>query len=291
MVYLNLICYRNAKDLYLNYTKISILLKVDYKIPFFIGSQIRGALGYALKKVTCINPSYMCDGCFATHDCLYYSFYEQKNHFHKYRLDFELGRNYYDFSIYLFHDVCIKTPYVVSALHMMLTKNGLGKERRTFDNFEIFINDKYSYKEGKIELPKNFIKSFQTPQAQKNIIIKLITPLRIKKNNRFLRDGSLELKDIVNSIYQRQMRLLGREYRKFPYTIEGTIVKKELYYKELTRASNRQKTTMNLGGIMGSLEIKDLNKESYEVLMLGGLIGVGKQTVFGLGKIEIKDAS
>jgi CRISPR/Cas system endoribonuclease Cas6 (RAMP superfamily) len=40
---------------------------------------------------------------------------------------------------------------------------------------------------------------------------------------------------------------------------------------------------------MGSIEIKGLNKESYEVLKVGELIGVGKSTVFGLGKIEVED--
>lgn len=46
---------------------------------------------------------------------------------------------------------------------------------------------------------------------------------------------------------------------------------------------------MNLGGIMGHIKIKNLNKESYEVLKLGELLGVGKQTVFGLGRIEVEE--
>jgi len=86
----------------MKYTKITIIIKD--KPPYFIGSQLRGALGYALKKVTCINPSFKCDGCFATNNCLYYEFYEEKNVFHKYRFDFELGKEFYDFSFYLFDD-------------------------------------------------------------------------------------------------------------------------------------------------------------------------------------------
>jgi CRISPR/Cas system endoribonuclease Cas6 (RAMP superfamily) len=45
---------------------------------------------------------------------------------------------------------------------------------------------------------------------------------------------------------------------------------------------------MNLGGLIGEIQIKGLNKESFEVLKVGELIGVGKQTVFGLGKIEVE---
>ena len=86
----------------MKYIKISILIKTNENIPYFIGSQIRGAFGYALKKVTCINPSYQCDEeCFAKDNCLYWEFYEQKNKPLKYRLDFELGKEYYDFDMYL----------------------------------------------------------------------------------------------------------------------------------------------------------------------------------------------
>ena len=73
------------------YTKISILAKSSFELSYFTGSMYRGALGYALKKVTCINPSLKCEGCFALSSCLYYDFYEKNNAYHNYRLDLELG--------------------------------------------------------------------------------------------------------------------------------------------------------------------------------------------------------
>jgi len=79
----------------MQYTKISIISKLTP--PYFIGSQLRGALGYALKKVVCINPAYKCDECFAKNSCLYYEFYES-NEYHKFRFDFELDKEFYDFS-------------------------------------------------------------------------------------------------------------------------------------------------------------------------------------------------
>ncbi len=273
----------------MQFTKVSILINPRVRVPYFIGSQLRGAFGYALKKVTCINPSFQCKECFAANNCLYYSFYEQKNSFHKYRLDFELGHNYYDFSFYLFNDACKRLPYVVSALHMMLTQLGLGKERVTFTDFAMYINDISCMDNKEIKLPKNYINTLHIDDIYESISVELVTPLRIKKNNIFLRDDHLELKDLINSIYQRQMKLLNQGYKKFPYDIQGDIVTKDINYKELTRLSNRQKTTMNLGGIIGKIEVKNLNKESYEVLKVGELIGVGKQTVFGLGKIRVKE--
>ncbi|MFK5937690.1 MAG: CRISPR system precrRNA processing endoribonuclease RAMP protein Cas6 [Sulfurimonas sp.] len=274
----------------MKFTQISLLIKPDKKPPYFIGSQLRGALGYALKKVSCINPSFKCEECFSASSCTYHQFYEQKNSFRKYRFDFELGLEYYDFNLYLFGEATKQLPYIVSALHMMLTKNGLGKERTLYPYFELFINGEQSLKNGELHLPNKYIKKLHIDDAKKNITLYIKTPLRIKKENNFVRDDKLELKDIINSIYQRQMQLLDKGYKKFPYPIEGKIIKKYLRYKELTRMSNRQKTTMNLGGIMGKIEIIGLNKECYEVLKVGELIGVGKQTVFGLGKIEVKEA-
>ena len=271
----------------MNYTKISIIIKPNIKVPYFIGSQIRGAFGYALKKVSCINPSFNCQDCFAMTNCLYHQFYEEKNTYHKYRLDFELGKDYYDFSFYLFNEVCEKLPYIVSSLHMMLTQNGLGKEKNIYSNYEMFINDISCLDKGKIILPNDYIKTFDINNRYKNITLNFVTPLRIKKENRFLRGDEIELDSLINSIYQRQMKLMNRNFKKFPYEIKGEIVNKDLRFKELTRLSNRQKTTMNLGGIIGKIEFKNLNKECYEVLKLGELLGIGKQTVFGLGKIKI----
>ena len=275
----------------MNYTKLSVVIKTTQKPPYFIGSQIRGAFGYALKKVTCINPTYLCEGCFATSNCLYHQFYEEKNLYHKYRLDFELGKDFYDFSFYLFEEASQKLPYVISAIYMMLTQNGLGKEKIKYENFDMFVNDISCIKNGKIVLPKEYIKRFQIENRFKNIKLKLVTPLRIKKENRFLRSDEIELSSLISSIYQRQMKILGREYKKFPYEIKGEIINKNLHFKELTRLSNRQKTTMNMGGIIGEIEFGNLGKECYEVLKLGELLGVGKQKVFGLGKIKMEELS
>ena len=40
---------------------------------------------------------------------------------------------------------------------------------------------------------------------------------------------------------------------------------------------------------MGEATIKKLDKQSYELLKLGEIIGVGKQTVMGLGRVEVED--
>ncbi len=260
--------------------------------PFFLGSQLRGAFGYAIKRVVCINPSFKCDECFAKDNCLYYQFYEEKNVYHKYRFDYELGKSYYDFSVYLFDDTVSKLPYVVSALYQMITKIGFGKDRKTYTKFDMFVNDSSIFKEDEIILPKDYEKEFNIDTFSPNILVRFVTPLRLKKNNRFIRPEELEIENLVNSIYKREQKLENlenKELKKLDFESKGDMVKKELKFLDLSRYSNRQKTKLKIGGLVGEIEIRDIDEKSYRLLKLGEIIGVGKQTVFGLGKIRVED--
>jgi CRISPR-associated endoribonuclease Cas6 len=265
----------------LNYVKLSII--INSKAPFFIGSQIRGTLGYALKEVVCINPTFNCDGCFAKNECIYHDFYEDKNQYQKYRLDFELGNRIYDFSIYLFDNATSKLPFIILAFVKTFRDIGLGKNRVIFDDFKLFVND--NLLSSSLEIENNFIKNFIEPdEFESRLTLELKTPLRIKKRNSFIKDGSLlELKDILNSIKNRYDNLI--EVKRPRINFEGKISSYDLVFKDLSRFSNRQKTKMKLGGLVGKVKVENLNKESYRLLKLGEVIGVGKQTTFGLGKI------
>ena len=273
----------------MTYYQIEVKINTTHKPSYFIGSTIRGAMGYALKKVTCINPSYKCEGCFAKNSCLYYQFYEVKNSFHKYRFDIVLGSSKFDFRLYLFDDACDSIPYVLSALEMMLTKNGLTKNNYIFNEIEFFLNGQSIYKNGLFKSLDILPNQFKIDSFCPNIKIKLLTPIRIKKNNRLLRDD-IELDDILHSIYKREQELKrGERIYRLNFEPSYKIVLKALVYKPLLRKSDRQNQRMNMDGIMGEMVIMGLDRESYRLLKLGEIIGVGKQTVMGLGKIEVID--
>ena len=273
----------------MQYHHIKVEINTNHKPSYFIGSMIRGALGYALKKVTCINPSYRCEGCFAQNSCLYYSFYEQQHNFHKYRFEIELGSGKFDFGLYLFDEACDSLPYVLSALQMTLSQNGLTKYNYTFNDLTINLNgesvfDGKEFKSLDIERKISKIDTFCP-----NIKIKLSTPLRIKKHNKFLKDD-VELEDILRSIHQREQELVyGKKVFKLDHKPSYFSSIKALQYKSLTRKSNRQRQTMKMDGIVGELAVMGIDEESYRLLKLGEILGVGKQTVMGLGRIEIED--
>ena len=273
----------------MKYHKIEVKINTKLKAPYFTGSMLRGAMGYALKKVTCINPSYNCEGCFAQSSCLYHNFYEQKNNFHKYRFDIELGSNKFDFRLYLFDDACDGLPYVLSALEMMLREIGLSKENHTFSELEFFLNGVSIYENGafsSIEIP---VKTFQIDSFCPNVKLRLLTPLRMKKNNKFLRDD-VDLEDILRSVYQREQEIFyGNKVFKLNYEPKIETSLKLFKHQELLRKSNRQKQKMNMDGVIGEMALMGLDKRSYELLKLGEVIAVGKQTVMGLGRIMVID--
>jgi CRISPR/Cas system endoribonuclease Cas6 (RAMP superfamily) len=45
---------------------------------------------------------------------------------------------------------------------------------------------------------------------------------------------------------------------------------------------------MNFGGIIGFIDL-EVDENSYKLLKLGEIIGVGKQVTFGLGNIKVYD--
>ncbi len=259
----------------------------DFRYPFFIGSAIRGALGYAMKKVVCVNPSYNCEGCFARKNCLYFECYEEKNTIHKFRLDFELSLDKLEFSLYLFEEMSEDLPYVLMAVKKMLEENGLGSNRAKFKILEVKCNDKSIFDGLDFDLSR-CEELIMTPNENyiKNVKLKFITPLRIKENNRFAR-GDIKLETIVKSIKYRLSELENSNSRRLDFYPEYEIVSKDIRFVDFNRYSNRQESKMNIGGIMGQIEFKNLDEKSYQLLKIGEIIGVGKSTVFGLGKINL----
>ena len=246
----------------LTYTKQTYNIKA--KKPYlFIGSKIRGAFGYALKEEVCINPSFECKGCFAAKECLFYDLYEVQNATHPYRLDFKLHSKKFKFSLLLFGKLQDHKESIHNAMMNALKEY-----------------TKISFKEKQ--------KRFKIKKHASVLKIELLTPLRIKKQNRFA-TTDIDLLDILLSIHRRKEALFGKESENFTIDRNYKTISKHLYFQDVTRRSNKQKTKMQMGGLMGEMIVSGIDKKVYELLKLGEVIGVGKSTVFGLGKIKIEE--
>ena len=254
--------------------------------PPFIGSMLRGAFGASLKDVVCINPSFECNGCFGADNCLYYDFFETKKRFHHYRLDIGLYTKDLRFGIYLFNEASEKYPYILSALHRMLTQKGLGRDRKKYAIESIAINGKGVFEAGEFKQIHIEPKNFKIDNFCRKVTLQLVTPLRIKREGRFVRADNLDIKDILVSIYKKRYFYDGECERieQFP-----KVSQKALSMVDFTRYSNRQKTKMKIGGIVGEMVVEDLAPQTYELLKFGEIVGVGKLGTFGLGKIVVED--
>ena len=248
----------------MKYTKITFKIKDTKKPHFFIGSKIRGTLGYALKDEVCINPTFKCNGCFAQHQCIFYDMYEKQNNTHKYRFDFDLYNNNYKFSLFLFEDHMAYQETLTKAILETLKEHKVVKHKIKQKKFK--QKEKYS----------------------KIIKLNFITPVRIKKQNKFLLDN-IGLNDILYSIHRRDLELRNQPFKRIAFNQDIKVVSKNIRYQEITRKSNKQNTKMNLGGLMGEIVLSNVDKQTYNLLKLGEIISIGKQTVFGLGKIKIED--
>lgn len=309
----------------LKFCKITCIVRDELAPPFFIGSKLRGAFGWALK-------GYESE--------LFDEFFASQNATHRYRFDFALGAKSYDFSLYIFDKATANAPIICIILHKMLAKIGLENhaQRVIFRDFSLFLNDnlifenkdfkgvnfsgengvnfaKNSHNFGEnfknndfknsfdftafngdfaINLnPKHFEREFKLKNSPQRAILRLLTPLRIKKNNAFVRHispNNFDFNDILGSIFRRYNELLGCERAKTPH-FKGEIIHANTEFTELIRKSSRQRAMMSLGGLVGELEISALDAQSYAFLRLGEFIGVGKSCVFGLGKIKLEPLS
>lgn len=247
----------------MTYTKQTYNIKSP-KPYLFIGSKMRGILGYALKEEVCINPTLKCEGCFAASECVFYEMYEKQNVTHTYRLDFKLVSNKYKFSLLLFNDLQKYSADIQSAMTKAL----------------------HMYKDVEV---KSKEKKFKVKKPVSSVLkLTFITPLRIKKQNIFARKD-IDLVDILRSIYKRDRDFNAKPHQALEIEENFTEVSKNLHYEELIRKSNKQQRKMNMGGLMGEMVISGVNEEVYKLLKLGEIIGVGKSTVFGLGKIKIEE--
>jgi len=271
----------------LKWVRLDCTIDGTYRIPFFVGSMLRGVIGHALKRVVCINPSYECEGCFALRECLYYQFYEKPNSIHQYRLGIRLKPRTLNFSLYLFEDAIDSIPYVVAAVIKAFEEIGIGKEHVKMCVASIHVNERLVYsKQHGASLDNIVPNELEIDRFCQEVQLQFVMPLRMKQNNKIAAE-SIALHSLINNIHNRYTQLKGLEARSLGYRVRGEVTQNSMKFMELQRYSNRQKTAMNLGGLMGDITIKGLDKQSYMYLKIGEIIGAGKQTVFGLGSYHI----
>jgi hypothetical protein len=291
-------------------------------LPAFKGSMLRGAFGHALKKVVCALRRKTCGDCLLAQTCVYSLIFEphaipadsanQKSSAlpHPYVLQppADNRRGYgegdtFTFGLILFGQANDFLAHIVYAVEQM-GQTGLGREgengrgRFLLTAVEtggaiLYDGDKKILHQGH-PLPSL---ELQAPPASpvSSLTVKLLTPLRLKHDNRFqqtlpfhllIRAALRRIASLEETFGQGEPQL---DYRGLVRRSEQIVTREsDCRWVDIERYSNRQQTGMLMGGLLGSLVYEGELAEFLPLLEYCEVVHLGKQTAFGLGRIQIE---
>ena len=282
---------------------------------------LRSGLGNVLKKLTCVLKNTNCNSCILKNSCIYALCFEsiptmagapdgltelpKPYIFSMHSLsneDIEEGQTI-NFSINFFGEANRYLPYFVHSI-IKLGEIGIGKKigsrRGQFKLDKVICGDNLLFdKTGTLKpitnLPEISL-TYSHPQSQKinKLTIKYLTPIRIKEHNRLT--DELPFFTLFNAIFRR-IAALEFSYGENNIIHDNELCEKArvitisdatLLWKDFDRYSGRQKTAMKLGGVVGYATYQGNDLQDFlPFLNYVEQVHVGKQTVFGFGKIEV----
>ncbi len=294
-------------------------------LPAFKGSALRGALGHALRETTCVLRS-GCGPCVLEPPCAYGFFFDSKREQSRGQplewasmqpfalrppLDF---RRYVSagepllFSLLLFGRAGEYLPQLIFAVTRM-GELGLGApregKRARFDVQQIEQDGTVIFRqaEGFVRRhPPAVLTLAEVPvPAAGRIQVKLVTPLRFQHRGQFVRD--LPFGILMRAVLRRITRLLSQFGEGAPTEHQVSALLEEaenvrevssnLRWVDWQRYSNRQQTTMFLGGLKGTITYQGDLAGFLPYLQFAREVHIGKQTAFGLGwfDYELQDGA
>ncbi|MBE3579082.1 MAG: CRISPR system precrRNA processing endoribonuclease RAMP protein Cas6 [Caldanaerobacter subterraneus] len=203
-------------------------------------------------------------------------------------------------------------PYIFLAFKE-LGKSGIGKKeegkRGKFSintvksmgpdgRYEIIFDRNYENKVGRI-MRFSLKEMLAPPLPEENTakIFKLFfeTPLRLKKHRRILDYPDFEA--IIRSTVHRLNSFSyfygnGKREKNISNLLEEArkveVVSINTSFKQFSYYSHRQKSRLYLGGLVGQAVYRGNLKLFYPYLKAAELIGIGKNTAFGFGKVKVE---
>lgn len=293
-------------------------------LPEYIGSAMRGAFGHALKKAVCVTRLERCEGCMLYRSCPYSYIFETPPPLstRKMRL-YNAAPHPFVFEVPFSRDAVPEAenlnvgftlfgrsarflPYVLYALEEA-GKRGIGGNRIPVrldvveQRVDWMSEDwKVIFRPGEsIEPLIPFIP--QAPPVPGNITLHFETPLRLRREERNVSPEDFRFADLFVTL-MRRISMLTYFHTDSPHETdfsqlaararEAEFAAKDLGWYDWTRYSSRQKTTMQMGGLMGTVQLDSPGLEPFwPYLWLGQWTHVGKATSMGLGRFRINAAA
>jgi len=292
-------------------------------LPDYKGSTIRGSLGHALRNLVCTLTRQECQNCLLNQRCIYALFFETPLYFQE-QMDkrfpspptpyvieptmdskriYQKG-DHLPFRLILFGTANSHLPYVIYAIEQM-GRVGLGKmidgHRGKFVLKSVSCGNEIVYSDQTKQIvnipPESFsLKNCVSVSNMTSIKVILKTPLRFKYQNRLIRE--LPFHVLVRAGIRRLTSLFNyygegepdMDYKQL--VIDAEKISSEssnIQWFDWDRYSNRQSSMIKLGGISGDIIYHGNVAPFASLLSFCQMFHVGKQTAFGLGKINIQE--
>ncbi len=286
-------------------------LTTDALFSAYKGSMLRGSLGANLRKGLCMTRQKDCQTCMLAPRCVFPRIFNPAPVSGD-RLpppfclepDMEPRRQYnagelFGFDLKLFSYGVDYLPFFVHAFHMA-GENGLGNfgqpgkfviEKITSQGVSIYDHDNLAIPQcRRITEPEQ-----GEPPGCNDVAIELCTPLRHKSGNHFT--ANLEFTDIFHLTLRRVKALCLLDGVRWLLAPEQYVTLREaaqairtsqssVRWHDWTRYSARQESFMKFGGLMGKITCHGDLSMFKEMLRFARAAHIGKQTSFGLGRIE-----
>lgn len=288
------------------------------RLPDYPGSAWRGAFGHALKKAVCVVRNTPCDQCLLKQACAYsYVFetpppadtekmrkYTATPHPFVFRFATQPSTGKFSFDMNLFGHGQRFFPYIVHAMQTA-GQNGIGGNRQPFLLKKIDAVDFHGqpvtvYQEGELRNQPP-LQIPPLPEMPEKISITFHSPVRIKQDNKNLTAAHFNFGALFGALLRRISMIryfhtdtpLETDYARLAAAAKNVqFSEQNLRWYDWTRYSSRQQTEMQMGGLLGTvnLEMKGL-EDFWPYLWLGQWTHVGKGTSMGMGAYTIEPVS
>ncbi len=290
------------------------------RLPAYAGSVWRGALGHALKKIVCVTHLDSCPGCLLYRSCPYPYIFEtppplaaQKMRKytaapHPFILEPSLTpeTEIHQVGLTLIARGNGYLAYIVHAFQRA-GERGLGKGREPVALMDVrqaepVDQDAWDliYEPGGVLKP-NPPAVPAVPPAPTALRLVFKTPLRLQRDEHLVKAETFRFSDFFGPLLRR-VSMLTYFHSETPLETDFAGLMKQarqlepasanLAWKDWTRYSFRQKTKMQMGGLVGEIVILlPEGSPLWPYLWLGQWVHAGKATSMGLGHYTIEPAS
>jgi len=295
----------------------------EARVPNYLGSTLRGAFGWALKRCACMLKTLECQSCVLKEGCAYMYLFATEQYAEKenggsinarpHPLVFQPDRKRipaaregenWSFSLLVFGKSNEFLHHIVYSVKMMGeagigagSTRGMGRfklEKVSANGLDIFDGITGHLRDE--PQPTNLALG-DMGVAVDRVGVYLRTPLRLKQENRL--QTELPFHALIRTVLRRISALetaYGLEgkgepmldYRGLVKRAEEVRIKEStLRWNDLQRYSNRQQQKVSLSGLTGKIDYSGDITEFIPLLIYASKVHIGKQTLFGLGRMEI----